>query len=186
VMTIPAAPPPTAIPPPGTPPSRPEPRTSSTSEVSSFASSLNSIPEVYARIFDIDRELSDTLVSSVSTTSTAAYDDCLGASWLSARLGVDTARIDRMRRAGELIAVRPSGSAEWLYPAWQFSDGVPRPVVSRILSAARDQGLGEQRLYEVLTMRAGLGRRSASNRRLADLIASGEDEQVVAAVRAAS
>lgn len=122
----------------------------------------------------------------MSTTSIATYDDCLSASWLSARLGVDTARIDRLRRAGELIAVRPARGAEWLYPAWQFSGGVARPVVPRILSTARDRGLSEQRLYDLLTMRAGLGRPSGSRRRLADLIASGEDEQVVAAVRAAS
>ena len=122
----------------------------------------------------------------MGTTSTATYDDCLSASWLSAQLGVDTARIDRQRRAGELIAVRPTGGAEWLYPAWQFSDGKPRTVVSRIVAAARDRGLSEQRLYNLLTMRAGLGRRSGSDRRLADLIADGEDDQVVAAVRAAS
>jgi hypothetical protein len=122
----------------------------------------------------------------VSTTSTAKYDDCLSASWLSARLGIDTARIDRLRRAGELIAVRPAGGAEWLYPAWQLSNGVPRPVISRVVTAARERGLSEGRLYEVLTMRAGLGRRSGSDRRLADLIAAGEDDQVVAAVRAAS
>ena len=122
----------------------------------------------------------------MSTTAEAAYDDCLSASWLSARLAVDTARIDRMRRSGELIAVRPPGGAEWLYPAWQFSAGAVRPVVSRIVAAASDRGLGEQRLYDLLTMRAGLGRRNAAERRLADLIAAGEDEQVVADVRAAS
>jgi hypothetical protein len=122
----------------------------------------------------------------VSTTSTAAHNDCLTASWLSARFGIDTARIDRLRRSGELIAVRPPGATEWLYPAWQLSNGVPRPVVSRIVTAARDRGLSEQRLYDLLTMRAGLGRRSGSDRRLADLIAEGEDDQVVAAVRAAS
>ena len=122
----------------------------------------------------------------MSTTSAATYDDCLSASWLSARLGVDTARIDRLRRARELIAVRPSGGAEWLYPAWQLSNGVPRPVISRIVTAARERGLSDVRLYDVLTMRAGLGRRGGSERRLADLIAAGEDEQVVAAVRAAS
>ena len=91
-----------------------------------------------------------------------------------------------MRRAGELIAVRPPGAPEWLYPAWQLSNGAPRPVVSRIVTAARERGLGEQRLYDLLTMRAGLGRRSGSERRLADLIAEGEDDQIVAAVRAAS
>ncbi|MEP6893660.1 MAG: hypothetical protein ABI927_07745 [Gaiellaceae bacterium] len=122
----------------------------------------------------------------MSRTSEAAYDDCLSASWLSARLGIDTARIDRRRRAGELIAVRPPGAAEWLYPAWQLSNGVARPVISRIVAAARDGGLSEQRLYDLLTMRAGLGRRGGSVARLADLIADGEDDQVVAAVRAAS
>ncbi len=122
----------------------------------------------------------------MSTTSPTTYDDCLSASWLSARLGVDTARIDRLRRAGELLAVRPAGNAEWLYPAWQLSNGIPRPVIVRIVTTARERGLGEQRLYDLLTMRAGLGRRSGSDRRLADLIAAGEDDQVVAAIRAAS
>ena len=122
----------------------------------------------------------------MSTTSTATYDDCLSASWLSARLGVDTARIDRLRRSGELLAVRPAGGTEWLYPAWQLSNGIPRPVIARVVTAARERGLDEQRLYDLLTMRAGLGRRSGSERRLADLIAAGEDDQVVAAVRAAS
>lgn len=124
--------------------------------------------------------------TSMSATSTTSYDDCLTASWLSARLGIDTARIERMRRAGELIAVRPSGAETWLYPGWQFADGAPRPVVARILSAARERGLSEQRLYDVLTMRAGLGRRDTGEQRLADLVVAGEDEQAVAAVRAAS
>jgi hypothetical protein len=122
----------------------------------------------------------------VSAAPSSGYDDCLSASWLSARLGVDTARIDRQRRAGELIAVRPAGSAEWLYPAWQFSDGRPRPAVARVVAAARERGLSDERLYDLLTMRAGLARRAGSDRRLADLLAAGEDEQVVAAVRAAS
>jgi hypothetical protein len=122
----------------------------------------------------------------MSATPTAAYDDCLTASWLSARLGIDTARIDRMRRAGELIAVRSPGDGTWLYPGWQFADGAPRPVVARILAAARERGLDEQRLYDVLTMRAGLARRDAGQQRLADLVTAGEDDQVVAAVRAAS
>jgi hypothetical protein len=116
----------------------------------------------------------------------AAYGDCLTASWLSDRLGVDTARIDRMRRAGELIAVRSPSDGNWLYPGWQFADGKPRPVVARLLTAARDRGLSEQRLYDMLTMRAGLGRAAVGGQRLVDLVASGEDDQVVAAVRTAS
>jgi hypothetical protein len=126
-----------------------------------------------------------TRVSPVSTVATARYDDCLSASWLSERLAVDVASIDAMRRAGELIGVRPEGSTEWRYPAWQFSAGKPRPVVARILAAAREAKLDERRLYDVLTLPAGLGGRSDA-RRLADLVVLGDDDQVVAAVRSAS
>lgn len=90
-----------------------------------------------------------------------------------------------MRRGGELIAVRPEGSAEWLYPAWQFADGRPRPVVPRILDAAREAKLDDRRLYDVLTLPLGLGARADSARRLADLVVLGADDQVVAAVRSA-
>lgn len=122
----------------------------------------------------------------MAPTATHAYDDCLTASWLSARLAVDVQRIEAMRRSGELIAVRPEGLAEWRYPSWQFAGAAVRPVVPRLVAAARSAGLDERRLYELLTMRAGLGRRGDAERRLADLVLAGEDEQVVAAVRAAS
>jgi hypothetical protein len=115
----------------------------------------------------------------MSPSEPSAHPDCLSASWLSARLGVDTARIEAMRRGGELIAVRPPGSSEWLYPAWQFDGGAPRRSVRRVVAAAREAGLDDARLYDVLTMRLGLG----GSRRLADLLAAGEDDQVVAAVR---
>jgi hypothetical protein len=125
-------------------------------------------------------------LAPVSTAAATRYDDCLSASWLSARLAIDVARIDAMRRSGELLAVRPPGSTEWLYPGWQFSEGAPRPVIQRIAAVARERGLDDDRLYEVLTMRAGLGRRGGPERRLADLIVAGEDEQVIAAVRSAA
>jgi hypothetical protein len=96
------------------------------------------------------------------------------------------ARIDAMRRSGELIGVRPSGSTEWLYPAWQLSGGAPRPVVRRLLVAAKEAGLDEQRLYDVLTAPLGLGARAEGAQRLADLIGGGGDDQVVAAVLSAS
>jgi hypothetical protein len=102
-------------------------------------------------------------------------------SWLSARLGIDRRRIDAMRRAGELIGVREPGGQAYLYPAWQFQGGRPRPVVPRIASAAREVGLDDMRLYEVMTMRLGLG----GERRLCDLVVAGEDDAVVAGVRSA-
>ncbi len=111
------------------------------------------------------------------------YADCLTGSWLSERLGVDASRIDRMRRGGEVIAVRPEGSNAWLYPAWQFRNGKAYPAVGRVIAAAAEAGLDEARLYEVLTLRMGL---SADQKRLADLLAEGGGDQVVAAVRASS
>jgi len=122
----------------------------------------------------------------LSTVATDRYGDCLSASWLSARLGVDVARIDAQRRAGELIGVRPEKSAEWLYPAWQFSGGEPRPVVRLILLAARDAGLDDRRLYDVMTLPLGLGAPREGRQRLADLVVAGADDQVVAAVRSAA
>jgi hypothetical protein len=107
------------------------------------------------------------------------FEDCLSAAWLSARLGVDTARIDALRRSGELIGVRAEGSSQWLYPAWQFQGGRPRPAVRRIVAAAKEAGLDERRLYDVMTMRMGLG----GDRRLCDLLVAGEDDSVIAALR---
>jgi hypothetical protein len=71
----------------------------------------------------------------------------LSASWLSTKWGVDTVKINAMRRAGELVAVRPAGSQEWRFPAWQFGpDGRVRPEVARVLEAARLRGLRPEKL----------------------------------------
>jgi hypothetical protein len=110
------------------------------------------------------------------------YEDCLSESWLAARLSVDPVELDAMRRAGELIAVRRPGSTEWLYPAWQYEDRRPRQVIPRLVKAARDAGLDQSRLYEVLTAPLGLG----GKRRLADLVVEGRDDEVVEAVRSAA
>ena len=72
--------------------------------------------------------------------SVAEYEDCLPGTWLSARLAVDPFLIDAMRRDGELIAVREPGSTAWLYPGWQFDGRNPRPVIARIVRAARARG----------------------------------------------
>lgn len=105
----------------------------------------------------------------------------LPATWLAQRLGVDPAKLDAMRRAGELIAVRESGSTEWRYPAWQFEAGKPRPVVARIVAAAREAGLDESQLNERLEGRLGL---RTGGPRLVDLLVEGREDDVVAAVRA--
>jgi hypothetical protein len=113
---------------------------------------------------------------------TKPFEDCLSGSWLAARISVEPVKLEVMRRAGELIAVRRPGSNEWLYPAWQFSGRTRRRVIPRIVAVAREAGLTETRLYEVLSAPLGLG----GHRRLADLIVEGRDEEVVEAVRAAA
>ena len=107
------------------------------------------------------------------------YADCLSGSWLAERLAVDPLVIDAMRRDGELIGVRQPGSSEWLYPPWQFSQWRPRPSIPRVVGAARGAGIDEARLYEILTAPLGL----RGERRLADLLREGRDDEVVEAVR---
>lgn len=118
------------------------------------------------------------------TTEAPRYPETIAATWLAARLAVDPAKIDLMRRGGELIAVREPGSIEWRYPAWQFeSAGQPHRGVARVVAAARESGLDEAQLYDVLT--APLGLRESGRRRLVDLLLDDRVDEVVAAVRAA-
>jgi len=119
----------------------------------------------------------------MSSTAASRYQGTLPTTWLSERMGVDPARIDAMRRAGELIAFREPGSTQWRYPAWQFAEGKPRPGVARVVATAREWGLDEARLYDVLTSPLGL---RDTGRRLADLLVEGREDEVVAAVRAAA
>ena len=119
----------------------------------------------------------------MSSTTVARYSDSIPATWLAARLAVDPAKIDAMRRSGELIAVREPGSIEWRYPAWQFDAGKPRRGIKRVAAAAREAGVDEARLYDVLTTPLGL--RDSGRRRLVDLLLEGREDEVVAAVKAA-
>ena len=112
----------------------------------------------------------------------AAYADSLSGTWLAERLAVDPLKIEAMRRAGELIAVREPGSDDWRYPAWQFDAWKPRRGVARIVAAAREAGLDETRLYDA---HDGAARADGRRGKLADLLVEGRDDEVIAAVRAA-
>ncbi|CAN5830122.1 MAG: hypothetical protein H0T97_11010 [Actinobacteria bacterium] len=112
--------------------------------------------------------------------STTSYQDCLPATWLASRFAIDPFLIDAMRRDGQLVAVRPPGSTGWLYPGWQFDGRSPRPVIARIMRAARDKGLDESRLYTILTAPLGLG----GERRVYELLLEGREDDVVELVRA--
>jgi hypothetical protein len=116
------------------------------------------------------------------TTTDSNIDRALSASWLSTRWGVDTVRINAMRRAGELLAVRAPGTQEWRYPSWQFAaDGSVKPDVARVLAAARERGIGSEQLSEILQRRSGM----TGSARLVDELLAGRVDHVVAAVRAA-
>jgi len=115
------------------------------------------------------------------TTDHDSESSLLEGPWLAERWAVDPARVEAMRRSGELIGVRPEGSTRWQYPAWQLEGGKPRKGVDRVVSAARDAGVDDEQLYAVLTAPLGLGR---GGRRLCDLLTEGRVDEVVAAVRA--
>ena len=107
-------------------------------------------------------------------------DEALSASWLSTKLGVDTVMINAMRRAGELVAVRPAGSQEWRYPAWQFGpDGGIRPEVGRALQAARAHGLRPEQVGALLERRSGM----TGGERLRDDLVAGRVDHVLEAIR---
>jgi hypothetical protein len=119
----------------------------------------------------------------MSAAAESGYRGALSGPWLAARLAVDPARIDAMRRGGDLIAVRAPGAAEWHYPAWQFRDGRPLRDIARITAEARGAGMDESSLYDLLTAPMGLG--GGGRRSLVDLLLEGRTDEVVAAIRAA-
>lgn len=82
----------------------------------------------------------------------------LSTDWLAARLGVQPARVDALRRSGDLVGVpRPDG--KHVFPSWQFGrDGKPLPLVGRLVRAAREAGVDDGRLHELVSRRlAGVG-----------------------------
>jgi hypothetical protein len=114
--------------------------------------------------------------------ATRVADDTLSASWLADRFAIEPFKLEAMRRDGEVIAFRPAGAHEHYYPLWQFDEnGQPLPVVPRLVREARERGLRGNRLYEILSARAGL----SGDRRLADSIRDGRLDHVLDAIRSA-
>jgi hypothetical protein len=113
----------------------------------------------------------------------AITGDGLTTQWLASRLGVAPELVDQRRRAGEILGVRRPGSASHWYPAWQWDDDFePRPEIARVIQTARQAGLRDERLYELLTARAGL----TGDDRLVDSLREGREDHVLAAIRAAA
>jgi hypothetical protein len=116
----------------------------------------------------------------VATSTQSRFAGCLTASWLAVRLGVEPAKIEGLRRAGELIAVREAGSTVWLYPPWQFDGLEPLSSIPRVTRAAREAHVDEERLYTILSARRGL----TGDERVYELLREGRVDEVVALVRA--
>jgi len=114
--------------------------------------------------------------------ATRLADDSLSASWLADRFAIEPFKLEAMRRDGEVIAFRPPGAREYYYPLWQFDEeGNPLLVVPRLVAVAHERGLRGNRLYEILSARAGLG----GDRRLADSLRDGRVDHVLDAIRSA-
>ena len=106
--------------------------------------------------------------------------ESLSTTWLAARLGVEPERIDLLRRAGFLLGFRAPGGQDYYFPVWQFDRyGQPLPWVERVVQSAREARVSEDRLYELLSMRAGV----VGGRRLADLLRDGDEDAALAAIR---
>jgi hypothetical protein len=109
--------------------------------------------------------------------------DTLSASWLASRLAIEPLRLEAMRRAGELIAYRPEGAREHYYPVWQFDeDWRPLPIIPTLVQEAQARGLSENRLYDVLNARVGMGGR----RRVGESLREGRVDHVLEAIRVAN
>jgi hypothetical protein len=114
--------------------------------------------------------------------ATRVADDTLSASWLADRFAIEPFKLEAMRRDGEVIAFRPAGAREHYYPLWQFDeDGQPLPVVPQLVREARERGLRGNRLYEILSARAGL----SGDKRLADSLREGRFDHLLDAIRSA-
>jgi hypothetical protein len=106
-------------------------------------------------------------------------EESLAQPWLAARLGVPGERVDALRRSGELFGVRPPGRWEHPYPAWQFNgSGKPLASLPRVLRAAREAGLDDVELYDLLSRRSGL----TSRRTLVDVLLEGGEDHVMRAI----
>ncbi len=117
------------------------------------------------------------------STGTTANGTATGltTSWLAARMGVQPAHVESLRRSGELLAVRRA-DGQHVYPAWQFGrDGRPLDALPRIIGAARRAGVADERVHEILSSRIGL----TGDRRLLDELRDGHEDEVLRAIASA-
>jgi hypothetical protein len=109
----------------------------------------------------------------------ASRTNGLSTTWVASRFGLDPVRVNALRRAGELYAVRSPGSTEWIYPAWQFAGDGVKSDVARFFAAAREQGLTGTQVGRVLQRRIGM----VGGRTVLDILLRDGPERAIAALR---
>ena len=101
--------------------------------------------------------------------------------WVGTPLAIDPRRLQALRDERTLFAV-PTRPGDYVVPAWQLAqNGGALPLIPRLLDAARQAGLDDVELHEVLNRKAGLTGRE----RLVDVLLAGRTEHVLRAIRAA-
>jgi hypothetical protein len=106
----------------------------------------------------------------------------LSGPWLAQRLALDPVALEARRRAGELFALRPEGSPDWIYPAWQFDEELcVKPEVGRALAAAREAGLNQTEFERLLNRRVGLSGGGTAR----DFLLRGDARPLLDAIRSA-
>jgi hypothetical protein len=109
--------------------------------------------------------------------------DGLTTPWLAGRLGVQSAQVEAMRRAGDLLGVPVAGTQVHAFPAWQFDrGGKPLAAIQRLIRTARAGGLDDAALYRILGRRFGL----TGGRRVVDELRSGNDVPALREIAAAA
>lgn len=116
-------------------------------------------------------------------------DEALAPPWAAEYLGLETAQVEALVRAGELLAIPGPWPMRQAYlggrgsflPSWQFEGRRPHPVLPEILRSAVAAGWSSLDLHRFMTARpAGSGDTPAR------LLHSGEAELVLALIRGES
>ena len=111
----------------------------------------------------------------------------LSGSGLQEQLGVSRQRLGQLRKEKKLLGVRLPIHREVHYPLWQFGeDGRPLGVMTRLIEAAKEAGMGELALDSLMTNPAAVD--AGDGQTPADLLRSGDpeaEEYVLGVVRAA-
>ena len=125
-------------------------------------------------------ELAVADVTRRTTDVAPLAGSALSARWFARVAGMETGELRRRVEAGTLAALESVDTDETLYPVWQLdADARPLANLPRVLDEAARAGLDAYALHALMTRKVGL----AGDRRLADLLRSGDVEHVLAIVR---